>query len=73
MMLYSPTERHAQVQVGGFKLGQRLCTVLLRGTQFFLVGFGSSALGHTLTIQLVRPITIASFCSTQSGCNPFFS
>ena len=40
-------------QIGKFELGQRLATMALRGSQFFLVGFGSSALGHSLTIQLV--------------------
>jgi hypothetical protein len=41
------------LQIGKFQLGQRLATMALRGSQFFLVGFGSSALGHSLTIQLV--------------------
>lgn len=40
-------------QIGTFSLGQRAATVVLRGSQFFTVGFLSSLLGHGLTVYLV--------------------
>ena len=40
-------------QIGTFSLRQRAATVVLRGSQFFAVGFLSSLLGHGLTVYLV--------------------
>ncbi|KAK9917652.1 hypothetical protein WJX75_006886 [Coccomyxa subellipsoidea] len=42
------------LQIGSFSLAQRLGTVLLRGSQFFVVGCLASGLGHSLTIFLVN-------------------
>ena len=41
-------------QIGNFHMGQRVATFVVRGSQFFLVGFFSSLLGHGLTVNLVR-------------------
>ena len=40
-------------QIGTFSVRQRAATVVLRGSQFFAVGFLSSLLGHGLTVYLV--------------------
>lgn len=36
-------------QSGNFSLGQRGITILYRGSQFFMVGFATSMVGHSLT------------------------
>ena len=41
-------------QVGDYASSQRVAAYLWRGVQFFGLGFGSSAVGHTLTKVLVR-------------------
>ena len=40
-------------QVGKYNPAQRAATVLYRGTQFFVVSFAASMLGHSLTKFLV--------------------
>ena len=42
------------MQIGNFHMAQRAATFVVRGSQFFMVGFLSSALGHGLTVKLVR-------------------
>lgn len=38
------------LQVGGYSLAQRVGALALRGAQFFGVGFGAAAVGHSLTL-----------------------
>jgi Protein RETICULATA-related len=40
-------------QVGNFTPAQRLGAYFYRGLQFFVIGFGSSVVGHSLTKYLV--------------------
>ncbi|GMH39518.1 hypothetical protein BSKO_07416 [Bryopsis sp. KO-2023] len=42
------------LQRGNFSLGQRALTLVYRGGQFFLVGFGCSAVGHSITKAAVE-------------------
>ena len=41
-------------QVGDYALSQRVAAYIWRAVQFFGLGFGSSAVGHTLTKFMVR-------------------
>ena len=41
------------LQVGSYSLAQRFGALAYRGTQFFGVGFGAAAIGHTLTMAMV--------------------
>ena len=42
------------LQVGAFTLPQRLGALALRGAQFFAVGAGAAALGHSATVAMVE-------------------
>jgi len=42
------------LQVGGYTLAQRLGALALRGAQFFAVGAGAAALGHSATVAMVE-------------------
>jgi len=44
---------HAMQVGSGYKLQQRLGALALRGAQFFAVGFGAAAVGHSATIAAV--------------------
>lgn len=47
------------LQKGSFTVGQRAMTLVYRGGQFFLVGFGCSAVGHSLTKVAVESRELA--------------
>ena len=47
------TSRSICKQVGDYALSQRVAAYLWRAVQFFGLGFGSSAVGHTLTKLMV--------------------
>ena len=63
-----PRRRGADMQVGDYALTQRVAAYLWRGVQFFGLGFGSSAVGHTLTKVLVRHLQDCTWVMKQGGC-----